>query len=143
MFRSASTLRSLSFANPSGLYDPQPNGYSHIAVAEGPVRTVFIAGQGGEDAHGVLAAGFAAQVQQALANLQTALAAAGARPGDVAKLTVLIVDHTEERLALFGQALKALWADAPLPACTLIPVPRLALDGMLFEIDATAVLSAH
>ena len=24
--------------------------------------------------------------------------------------------------------------------CTLIPVPRLALDGMLFEIEATAVV---
>lgn len=142
MPQSSSTQSALSFSNPAGLYDPQPNGYSHVAIALGPVRTVYIAGQGGEDAHGVLATGFAAQVRQALANLQTALAAAGARPGDVAKLTVLIVDHTEERLGVFGQALKALWADAPLPACTLIPVPRLALDGMLFEIDATAVLAA-
>jgi enamine deaminase RidA (YjgF/YER057c/UK114 family) len=28
-------------------------------------------------------------------------------------------------------------------ASTLIPVPRLALDGMLFEIEATAVLQAE
>jgi enamine deaminase RidA (YjgF/YER057c/UK114 family) len=26
------------------------------------------------------------------------------------------------------------------PTCTLIPVPRLALDGMLFEVEAVAVL---
>jgi hypothetical protein len=25
------------------------------------------------------------------------------------------------------------------PTCTLIPVPRLALDGMLFEVEAVAV----
>jgi enamine deaminase RidA (YjgF/YER057c/UK114 family) len=32
-----------------------------------------------------------------------------------------------------------MWGDKP-PASTLIPVPRLALDGMLFEIDAFAVI---
>ncbi|RYF27735.1 MAG: RidA family protein [Comamonadaceae bacterium] len=131
----------LSFLNPAGLYDPRPNGYCHLAVTHGPVRTVYIAGQGGEDVHGALSPDFAMQVRQALGNLQIALDAAGARPQDVAKLTVLIVDHSEERLRVFGQALMAMWGDAPAPACTLIPVPRLALDGMLFEIDATAVVT--
>ncbi|WP_311223994.1 MULTISPECIES: RidA family protein [unclassified Acidovorax] len=132
----------LSFHNPAGLYDPQPNGYSHIAVVQQPARTIHIAGQGGEDAQGQLAEGFEAQMRQALANLGIALRAAGAQPADVARLTVLVVDHTEARLALFTRALIAMWGDSPTPACTLIPVPRLALDGMLFEIDATAVLPA-
>ncbi|WOI44668.1 RidA family protein [Acidovorax sp. BLS4] len=132
----------LSFLNPDGLYDPRPNGYSHLAVAQGAARTVHVAGQGGEDVQGRLADGFAQQVAQALANLGTALAAAGAQPRDVAKLTVLIVDHSEQRLQTFGQALMAMWAGAPAPACTLIPVPRLALDGMLFEIDALAYVPA-
>jgi enamine deaminase RidA (YjgF/YER057c/UK114 family) len=131
----------LQFLNPQGLYDPAPNGYSHLAVADMPARLIFVAGQGGEDAQGRLPADFAGQVEQALRNLCTALAAAGARPRDVAKLSVLIVDHSEARLAVFSSALKALWGDAPTPACTLIPVPRLALDGMLFEIEATAVLA--
>ncbi|WP_053843543.1 RidA family protein [Paracidovorax avenae] len=132
----------LSFANPPGLYDPAPNGYSHLAIVQGPARTIHVAGQGGEDAECRLAEGFDAQVRQALDNLCTALAAAGAAPRDVARLTVLVVDHSEERLRSFGAALLARWAGAALPACTLIPVPRLALDGMLFEIDATAVLPA-
>ncbi|RYF28279.1 MAG: RidA family protein [Comamonadaceae bacterium] len=132
----------LSFLNPAGLYDPRPNGYSHLAIAQGPVRTVYIAGQGGEDVHGALSPDFAEQVRQALGNLQTALEAAQALPSDVAKLTVLIVDHSEARLHVFGQALATMWGDAPAPACTLIPVPRLALDGMLFEIDATVVIGA-
>ena len=89
---------------------------------------------------GQLAAGFDAQVRQAFANLRTALHAAGAAPRDVARLTVLVVDHSPERLGTLGTALRDCWAGAPLPACTLIPVPRLALDGMLFEVDATAVL---
>jgi enamine deaminase RidA (YjgF/YER057c/UK114 family) len=131
----------MKFINPTGLYDPRPNGYSHVVIAEAPARIIYIAGQGGEDATGVLSEGFEAQVQQALANLQTALAAADARLSDVAKVTALIVDHTEERLGIFSSALRATWGDHPAPACTLIPVPRLALDGMLFEIEATVAIS--
>ncbi|MBV7538544.1 RidA family protein [Duganella sp. sic0402] len=129
----------MKFINPEGLYDPRPNGYSHVVVAEAPARFIYIAGQGGEDAEGRLSDDFGVQVKQALSNLQTALAAAGAVHTDVAKVTALIVDHSEARLAIFSQALRAMWGDHPAPACTLIPVPRLALDGMLFEIEATAV----
>lgn len=61
---------------------------------------------------------------------------------DIAKLTVLIVDHTEERLHIFGAELEQALGHGPKPTCTLIPVPRLALDGMLFELEAVAVLPA-
>ena len=130
----------VTFINPPGLYDPRPNGYSHVAVASAPARWVFVAGQGGEDASGHLPEDFAAQVQQALHNLVTALGAADARLGDVVKLTVLIVDHSDERLGVWSRAVNAAWGGRPAPACSLIPVPRLALDGMLFEVDATAVV---
>ena len=129
----------MKFINPTGLYDPRPNGYSHVVIAESPARIIYIAGQGGENADGELSENFKTQVEQALHNLQTALAAAGARHTHVSKITALIVDHSEARLAIFSSALRAVWGDDPAPACTLIPVPRLALDGMLFEIEATAV----
>ncbi|SDN99779.1 Enamine deaminase RidA, house cleaning of reactive enamine intermediates, YjgF/YER057c/UK114 family [Rhodoferax sp. OV413] len=128
------------FINPQGLYDPQPNGYSHVVVATAPARLVYVAGQGGEDIHGTLSEDFATQVQQAMRNLQTALAAAQAGLADVVKISVLIVDHSEQRLAVLSQEVRAAWGDLPTPACTLIPVPRLALDRMLFEIEATAVV---
>lgn len=131
-----------SFVNPPELYDPRPNGYSHVAVAQASGRLVYVAGQGGEDQQGQRPRAFEAQVQQAMRNLQIALASAGAGTRDVVKLTVLVVDHSEARLAVVSAALRALWQDGVAPACTLIPVPRLALDGMLFEIDATAVLLA-
>lgn len=133
----------MKFINPAGLYDPRPNGYSHVVIAEvaAPARLVYIAGQGGEDAGGVLSKDFATQVTQALANLRIALDAAGASLAHVAKVSALIVDHDEAKLAIFSAALRTAWGDAPAPACTLIPVPRLALDGMLFEIEATAISS--
>lgn len=128
--------------NPPGLYDPAPNGYSHLGVVEAGARLIFVAGQGGETRDGALAGDFAAQVEQALANLKAALADAGATLADVVKLTVLIVDHDHDRLVIFGQGLERALAGAPAPTCTLIPVPRLALDGMLFEIEATAAIRA-
>jgi enamine deaminase RidA (YjgF/YER057c/UK114 family) len=132
----------LSLLNPDGLYDPRPNGYSHVAMVAAPARIVYVSGQGGEDAAGCLPLDFPRQVARAMQNLRIALQAAGADVGDVAKLTVLVVDHSHDRLRTFGAALRAMWGDRPTPTCTLIPVPRLALDNMLFEIEATAVLAA-
>ncbi|WP_231118269.1 RidA family protein [Lysobacter silvisoli] len=135
------TTAVLALSNPAGLYDPAPNGYSHLAAVSGAARWLLVAGQGGESADGRLDPDFRAQVRQALANLKTALASAGAGPADVAKLTVLIVDHSLERLQVFGSELALAFGDGPKPACTLIPVPRLALDGMLFEVEAMAALA--
>ncbi|KAA6178715.1 RidA family protein [Pseudomonas marginalis] len=132
----------LTLTNPLGLYDPSGNGYSHVAQIAAGTRLVFISGQGGENVNLELADDFSIQVEQALANLQIALASAGAQVNQVAKLTVLIVDHSHERLGVFGNALNQVWGAATKPTCTLIPVPRLALDGMLFEIEAIAVVPA-
>jgi enamine deaminase RidA (YjgF/YER057c/UK114 family) len=132
----------LTLMNPTGLYDPAPNGYSHVALVAAGARLVYVAGQGGETESGALAADFRLQVRQALRNLATALAVSGARVTDIAKLTVLIVDHSEQRLHIFGEELMEALGEGMKPACTLIPVPRLALDGMLFEVEAVAVLPA-
>lgn len=132
-----------AFTNPPGLYDPAPNGYSHVAAVGAGQRLLFVAGQGGENAAGALEPDFRLQLRQAFRNLTTALAAAGAGPDRVAKLTLLVVDHSEARLKLIGDELTATFGPGPKPACTLVPVPRLALDGMLFEVEAIAVLPAY
>ncbi|EME01463.1 MULTISPECIES: RidA family protein [Stutzerimonas stutzeri subgroup] len=132
----------LSLINPPGLYDPTPNGYSHVAVLPPGARMAFIAGQGGETADGRLSEDFRDQVRQALRNLCIAIEAAGGTPAQIAKLGVLIVEHSEERLHIFGEELQRALGAGPKPACTLIPVPRLALDGMLFEIEAVLLLTA-
>lgn len=136
------TAAAFALRNPSGLYDPAPNGYSHLAAAAPGARLILVAGQGGEDETGALSDDFRSQVRQAFANLLTALRSEGASGADIAKLTVLIVDHTEERLHVFGEELGRALGDGMKPACTLIPVPRLALDDMLFEVEAAAILPA-
>jgi enamine deaminase RidA (YjgF/YER057c/UK114 family) len=141
--QASATTASVTLINPAGLYDPSPYGYSHVAALRTDCRTVYIAGQGGENEKGELSSDFRAQVRQALGNLRVALEAAGASTADVAKLTVLIVDHTEDKLRLFGSELKEAFGPGPKPACTLIPVPRLALDAMLVEIEAIAAVRAQ
>lgn len=129
----------LTLLNPAGLYDPAPNGYSHVAVVAAGSRLVYIAGQGGENEAGQLSPDFRTQVRQAFDNLRTAVTAVGASVNDIAKLTVLVVDHSEERLHIFGEEQTRALGDGMKPTCTLIPVPRLALDRMLFEVEAVVV----
>ena len=131
-------MTSLTFINPPGLCDPEPNGYSHVAVVEGPARWVFLAGQGGEAADGSLSPDFAAQLRQSMDNVGIALAAADTTLRDVVKLTVLVVDHDMAKLEVLSRTVRERFEGRSAPTCTLIPVPRLALDGMLVEVEATA-----
>ncbi|WP_095160044.1 RidA family protein [Pseudomonas sp. Irchel 3E13] len=127
-------------SNPEGLYDPSANAYSHVAEVRGSSRLLFIAGQGGEDSDGGLSPLFAEQARQALENVKTALASKGAGIENVFKLTLLIVDHSEARLQEWVAEADRAWGGHIKPTCTLIPVPRLALEGMLVEVEAVAAV---
>ncbi|MDO3704856.1 RidA family protein [Micromonospora sp. C28SCA-DRY-2] len=135
----AGEVDELTFINPTGLYDPRPNAYSHLAVFPAGWRMILPAGQGGETEDGVLSEDFGTQLRQALTNTETVLAAAGATMSDVAKFNLLIVDHDEEKFGVVKQEFGRVWGDRK-PAWTLIPVPALALPGMLVEIDVIAVV---
>ena len=129
----------LTIVNPQNLYDPSPNGYSTAVIVPRQGRLAYISGQGGQDSTGALSPDFAVQVKQAYANLRTALDALGARPDQVAKLTVFVVDHDMSKLPVLTENVKTMFG-AALPAQTLIPVPKLAIDPMLFEVEAVVVL---
>lgn len=133
-------MTALAFTNPSGLYDPAPNGYSHLAQVPAGWRTILPAGQGGETADGTLPDDFRAQLLQAIANTRTVLAAAGATLTDVAKITLLVVYHGSERFVVIKEEMGRAWP-GPKPAMTLIPVPRLALPSMLVEIGVIAAVA--
>ncbi|NEK17593.1 RidA family protein [Rhizobium leguminosarum] len=129
----------LTIVNPKNLYDPSPNGYSTAVIVPRQGRLAYISGQGGQDSTGALSPDFAVQVKQAYANLRTALDALGAKPDQVAKLTVFVVDHDMSKLEVLTSNVKDMFG-AALPAQTLIPVPKLAIDPMLFEVEATVIL---
>jgi enamine deaminase RidA (YjgF/YER057c/UK114 family) len=128
--------------NPEGL--PKPDVYRQVAVATGS-RLVFISGQVARDADGspVGAGDLAAQVDQALRNIVTAVDAVGGSFADVAKLTIYVVDWSEDKMAALGEGVGRAAAATgidPLKAVTLLSVPALAEPDLLVEIEAIAVL---
>lgn len=133
----------VELVNPAGL--PVPGFYAQLAVATGS-RTVYLSGQVARDATGqpVGAGDLAAQVEQALLNVATGLAAVGGSFDDVAKLTLYVVDWTPDELAALGEgvgrAAARLGVD-PTEAVTLISVAGLSEPDLLVEVDATAVLA--
>lgn len=124
--------------NPSTLYDPTPNAYSHVAVVKNFKNIIHVAGQGGENPQGELSPNFEEQANQVFDNIQHALKAANAELSNIAVLRVLVVDHSVEKHQILIKIMQNLWKNHPFPACTLIPVPRLALEHMLIEVEATA-----
>jgi enamine deaminase RidA (YjgF/YER057c/UK114 family) len=139
--RNKDTESGLRFVNPPGLYNPTPNGYSHLALFPPGWRIILPAGQGGETEDQELSDDFATQFKQALANVETVLKAANAKMSDVAKINLLIVYHNKERFRVMTEEVERVWGNNK-PAMTLIPVPALALEGMLIEIDVIAAVPA-
>lgn len=125
----------MQLMNPAGLYDSSPNAYSQLAIVPAGRRLVFISGQGGDNPDGSFSPDFATQAASAFRNVGIAVEAAGAKLTDVARITVLVVDHDMERLKLMQAAQRVLFG-AHYPAATLIPVPCLALPDMLIEVEA-------
>lgn len=127
--------------NPKTLFDPTPYAFSHSTSPSTNGKYVFISGQsGGQDLQHNLSKDFRTQVKYALSNLETVLKEYHLKPEDVLKITVLIVNHNEEKLAIWTEEMHKVWKNNEFPASTLIPVPRLALDNMLVEVDATAFM---
>jgi len=126
--------------NPAEL--ARPSGFSHAVAATGG-RIVFLAGQTGMDRDGtVVAGGVVAQFEQALANLLTALAAAGGQPGDLVSATIYIVDLADYQA--HAREIGAVWrrlAGSDYPAMAGIGVSRLWDPDALVEIQGIAAVS--
>src|SRR5579864_9757363 len=100
----------LECINPDDL--PTPGTYTQVVVATGS-KLVFVSGQEPEDIQGKLVGrgDLAAQARQVFGNLGRALAAAGARPEQVSKITIYVVKHRREYLPIIEAARIALFGD--------------------------------
>ncbi|MCD0471725.1 RidA family protein [Flavobacterium sp. JAS] len=139
LFFSAFAVKAQTFKNPASLFDPTPYGFSHASSVSTPGELVYISGQsGGSGKEHILSNSFREQTQTALQNIVTVLDSYNLKPENVIKITILIVDHSSEKLKIWNEEINKVWKNKPFPASTLIPVSKLAIDGMLIEVDATA-----
>jgi reactive intermediate/imine deaminase len=117
----------------------EPIGHYAHAVRAGDL--LFVSGCVPVDAEGRLVGGddVVAQARQTLANVGAVLAAAGASPTDVVKVTVFLTD-VGDRAAI--NPVRREFFGGTRPASTLIEVSRLAVPGAKIEIEAIAVLPA-
>ena len=124
--------------NPDTL--PKPAGYSHVVDAPIGGRLVHVSGQVALDRDGRLVGDgdFRAQAVQAFENLRNALAGAGADFGHVVKINMFVLDMAN-LLVLREVRDRSVNTAAP-PASTLVEVSRFFRNGILFEVDAVAVI---
>ena len=119
---------------------PRPKGFACGVVAEG--TAVFVSGQVGWDEVGRFTArDVAGQVRQALCNVVTILAEAGARPEHVVRLTWYVTDKREYLAAQpeIGAAYRDVMG-RNFPAMSVVAVAALLEDEAKVEIEATAVV---
>jgi enamine deaminase RidA (YjgF/YER057c/UK114 family) len=117
----------------------EPFGFDQAQLRRAPEWVLTVAGQGPVDGDGQLVheGDVAAQVAQAMANVEIVLAAAGMDLGDVFGMTVYAVD-VDAVLASYGAIGRRLAAYGATPPSTLVGVDRLSIPGMAVEITVTA-----
>ena len=132
---------SIERVNPPSL--ARPSGFAHAVVATGG-RLVFLAGQTALDAGGtIVGATVTEQFERALANLLTALAAAGGTPEHLASLTVYAVDLADYRA--HAREIGGVWrrlAGHEYPAMAALGVSQLWDPAALVEVQGYAVVPA-
>lgn len=119
---------------------PRPRGYANGMRARGEI--VAVAGQIGWDAQQrLVAGGFAAQFEQALANVVAVVRAGGGGPEHLVSLTIYVTDRSAylDALADVGQAYRRV-VGKHYPAMALVIVAGLLEPAALVEIQALAVL---
>lgn len=118
----------------------RPRGYANGIVAQG--RMVFVAGQIGWDAQErMVGDDFIAQARQALRNTVDVLAAGGARPEHIVRMTWYLLDREEylRRAGEFGEAYREI-IGRHYPAMAMVQVSGLMESRARVEVETTAVI---
>lgn len=132
-------MDTITFLRPDGLV--QSPAFSHAAVIPPGATTILVGGQNAVDASGALVGGddVAAQVTKVMANVVTALEAAGAGVADLVSVTVLFVDGVD-LAAAYAAAAPALAREGAPPLVTAARVAGLGVPGALVEVSAVAAV---
>jgi enamine deaminase RidA (YjgF/YER057c/UK114 family) len=118
----------------------RPKGFSHGIAARG--QLVFIAGQVGWDSSGCFASDrLADQVKAALENIVAVLAAGGALPEHVTRMTWYVTSREAyyAELSAIGANYRAVMG-RHFPAMSVVQVVALMEPAAKVEIEATAVI---
>jgi enamine deaminase RidA (YjgF/YER057c/UK114 family) len=128
----------MEYLQPDGW--PRPRGYANGIAASG--RMVFVSGMVGWDAQGEFQTDdFAGQVRQALSNALAVLAAGGAGPEHIVRMTWYVLDKKEYVAAY--PAIGAVYRELigrHFPAMSAVQVAGLVEDRARVEIEVTAVV---
>ncbi len=129
----------VEYINPEGLNNNP--AFTNVVTVSGAVKTVYVGGQDSIDAsHQIVGKGdLKAQVEQVLKNLETALAAGGAKLEHVIKWNIYLVQgqSLQEGYAAFQQVAPKM--PQP-PTISMVFVAGLANPDFLIEMDAIAVV---
>jgi enamine deaminase RidA (YjgF/YER057c/UK114 family) len=127
----------LQLIRSSRLYSGAPYAYASIAP---PGSLIFTAGACPIDGNGdvVAIADYVGQARQAIANLETALAAAGAALEDVLKSTVYVASADRADLYAVWQVVHEAFGAHDAPS-TLLGVTVLGYANQLVEIEVVAL----
>lgn len=119
---------------------PRPKGYANGVSVSG--RQIYVAGMIGWDAQGVFHTDdLAQQARQAMQNIVEVLAAGGAKPEHIVRMTWYITDKKEylAQQAEIGKAYRELIGSFSV-AMTAVQVAALIEDRAKVEIEVTAVV---
>ncbi|MGY2899543.1 enamine deaminase RidA (YjgF/YER057c/UK114 family) [Curtobacterium sp. PvP017] len=116
--------------------------YAYAATVPAGTRLVFLAGACplDEDGATVAVGDVAGQAAQCVANLRTALAAAGAGIDDLVQTRVLVATTEQQDLVAAWDVVRAAMGDHDVPS-TLLGVTVLGYDDQLVEVEAIAAVA--
>ncbi|WP_123339926.1 MULTISPECIES: RidA family protein [unclassified Curtobacterium] len=116
--------------------------YADASTVAAGTRLVFLAGACPLDEHGATVAvgDVAGQAAQCIANLRTALAAAGAGVHDLVQTRVLVATTEQQDLVAAWDVVRAAMGDHDVPS-TLLGVTVLGYDDQLVEVEAIAAVA--
>ena len=128
------------FVNPETVAPPV-GSYSHAVTLDvGEATLIFVSGQIAIDREGRLigAGDMARQAEQVFENIKAILEANGATMHDIVKANTYLTD-VSQRPAL--AEVRNRYFEGHAPASTLVEVSRLALEGLLIEVEVTAAVA--